>query len=257
MERSSVGRVRSRPRRDRRPEPRRPDRRARAAQPRGVGAPRAAWRLAASPNRRGRRGPADLQRRRRSSMDSAQRRSAGRPKCVHAELVRNEARRRRPTARPDRSSGPCAPRCLLGGGPVLLESSSDDGWQEWSEVPDFADSGPDDRHFVFDPVHGEVTLGPAMRQAGRHLRPVRLGSRRRAPTCGCDRTPSAAVRSATSPATRSRVLRTDDPVHLERRQPLARPGWCRGRDARGGERPAVRSCSGRGAERSRPRTTSC
>jgi len=46
----------------------------------------------------------------------------------------------------------------------VLEISSDDGWEEWTEVSDFADSGSDDRHYTFDPMHGEVSLGPAVRQ---------------------------------------------------------------------------------------------
>ena len=46
--------VRGRPRRHRWPEPRRPDRPARAPRPRGVSVPRGAGRLAASPRRRGR-----------------------------------------------------------------------------------------------------------------------------------------------------------------------------------------------------------
>ena len=47
---------------------------------------------------------------------------------------------------------------------MLLEVSSDDGWQEWKQVPDFGSSSADDRHFVFDPVAGEVQLGPAVRE---------------------------------------------------------------------------------------------
>jgi predicted phage baseplate assembly protein len=50
------------------------------------------------------------------------------------------------------------------GEPVLLDISDDEeGWQAWSEVPDFSQSGPDDRHFVLDAVGGEVLFGPAVR----------------------------------------------------------------------------------------------
>ena len=49
--------------------------------------------------------------------------------------------------------------------PMTIGVSDDDaGWQEWTQVPDFADSGPDDRHFVLDAVAGEVSFGPAVRQ---------------------------------------------------------------------------------------------
>jgi predicted phage baseplate assembly protein len=50
------------------------------------------------------------------------------------------------------------------GDPVILEVSDEvEGWQEWIEVPDFAGSGPEDRHFVIDRVGGEITLGPSVR----------------------------------------------------------------------------------------------
>ena len=48
--------------------------------------------------------------------------------------------------------------------PMVLEVSSDDGWQEWKQVADFSSSSADDKHFVFDPVAGEVELGPAVRE---------------------------------------------------------------------------------------------
>jgi predicted phage baseplate assembly protein len=50
------------------------------------------------------------------------------------------------------------------GEPVILEVSDEvDGWQEWIEVSDFAQSQPGDRHFVLDAVAGEVLFGPAVR----------------------------------------------------------------------------------------------
>ncbi len=50
------------------------------------------------------------------------------------------------------------------GDPVVLEvSDEEEGWQEWVEVSDFAQSQPADRHFVLDSVAGEVLLGPAVR----------------------------------------------------------------------------------------------
>ncbi|HEY2706307.1 MAG TPA: putative baseplate assembly protein [Candidatus Dormibacteraeota bacterium] len=59
-----------------------------------------------------------------------------------------------------------AHRPLLGGADAaVLESGSDQGWQEWRAVDDFAASGPRDRHFVLDAVMGEVSLGPVVREA--------------------------------------------------------------------------------------------
>ena len=52
---------------------------------------------------------------------------------------------------------------LAGVGDPVLEVSSDDGWVEWRPVDAFADSGPDDRHFLLDAFAGEVLLGPVVR----------------------------------------------------------------------------------------------
>jgi predicted phage baseplate assembly protein len=47
--------------------------------------------------------------------------------------------------------------------PLVLQVGGDEGWQEWTEVDNFADSGPEDTHFVLDRVMGQVVLGPAVR----------------------------------------------------------------------------------------------
>jgi predicted phage baseplate assembly protein len=61
------------------------------------------------------------------------------------------------------------------GEPVVLEvSDEDEGWQEWTHVDNFAQSGPDDRHFTLDPVGGEIALGPAVRSADGEL--IRYGA---------------------------------------------------------------------------------
>jgi predicted phage baseplate assembly protein len=36
--------------------------------------------------------------------------------------------------------------------------------QKWNEVPDFSNSGADDRHYTLDSVTGELRIGPAIRQ---------------------------------------------------------------------------------------------
>ncbi|WP_042415254.1 putative baseplate assembly protein [Streptacidiphilus anmyonensis] len=59
---------------------------------------------------------------------------------------------------------------LAGYGPPVVETSSTHGWREWTEVEHFADSGPDDRHFVLDPVSGLVLFGPAVREPDGSLR---------------------------------------------------------------------------------------
>ncbi len=60
---------------------------------------------------------------------------------------------------------------VVAAAPMLLEvSDGDDGWEEWSQVSDFGASGPDDGHFVFDPVAGEVQLGPAVREPDGSVR---------------------------------------------------------------------------------------
>jgi predicted phage baseplate assembly protein len=48
--------------------------------------------------------------------------------------------------------------------PVVLDvSDEEEGWQEWSQVDEFSQSGPDDRHFLLDQVTGELQFGPAVR----------------------------------------------------------------------------------------------
>jgi predicted phage baseplate assembly protein len=54
--------------------------------------------------------------------------------------------------------------------PRVLQVASDEGWQTWTEVGHFADSGPDDRHFMLDAINGDITLGPAVRQPDGTLR---------------------------------------------------------------------------------------
>ncbi|MFE9751339.1 putative baseplate assembly protein [Saccharothrix saharensis] len=55
-------------------------------------------------------------------------------------------------------------------GALVVEVATPDGWERWTEVRSFAESGPADRHVVLDRVGGEVIFGPAVRQPGGGVR---------------------------------------------------------------------------------------
>jgi predicted phage baseplate assembly protein len=61
---------------------------------------------------------------------------------------------------------------MLGGAMAepVVEVSSEDGWQEWSEVEHFASSTAEDRHYVLEPIFGQVIFGPAVREPDGSLR---------------------------------------------------------------------------------------
>jgi predicted phage baseplate assembly protein len=59
---------------------------------------------------------------------------------------------------------------VRGDEPAVLEVSGGEGWEDWTEVDDFTDSGPDDHHFMLDVSSGEVRLGPAVRMPDGTLR---------------------------------------------------------------------------------------
>jgi predicted phage baseplate assembly protein len=52
----------------------------------------------------------------------------------------------------------------------IVETSSEDGWEPWTEVDHFADSGAADRHFVLDAASGLVLFGPAVREPDGAMR---------------------------------------------------------------------------------------
>lgn len=82
---------------------------------------------------------------------------------VHAELVAEEIvglSEGVPGQRFPLRRAPVVP----GGDADVLEVAGGDGWDEWRRVDSFADSGPDDRHFVLDAAAGQVLLGPAVRE---------------------------------------------------------------------------------------------
>jgi predicted phage baseplate assembly protein len=59
---------------------------------------------------------------------------------------------------------------VIGAGEAVLEAMSDDGWQEWAPVHNFAGSGPADRHYILDGTSGLVHFGPAIREPDGSLR---------------------------------------------------------------------------------------
>lgn len=83
--------------------------------------------------------------------------------ATHAELVRAEVF--------GESEGVPGLRFPLTRTPVLaapeqtlVEVSSAEGWQVWTLVEHFGQSGPADRHVVLDPRSGELAFGPLVRQ---------------------------------------------------------------------------------------------
>ncbi len=88
---------------------------------------------------------------------------------IHAEVVHSEVI--------GRSDGTPAQRFALQRRPVVASEAPlrltvlvGENAQEWTEVPHFAQSGPDDRHFRIDAYAGEVEFGPALRTADGALR---------------------------------------------------------------------------------------
>ena len=46
---------------------------------------------------------------------------------------------------------------------VEVSREDNSGWEQWQQVSDFSQSGPEDKHFVCDPVTGEILFGPVIR----------------------------------------------------------------------------------------------
>ncbi|BCB88715.1 putative baseplate assembly protein [Phytohabitans suffuscus] len=93
----------------------------------------------------------------------------GTVEAVHAEIVGDEVL--------GEAEGVSGQRFTVSRVPVLhrpgfavLEVGTDDGWQEWTQVDNFAASGPDDRHFQLEPATGEVRFGPLVREPGNRVR---------------------------------------------------------------------------------------
>ncbi|HEU0086228.1 MAG TPA: putative baseplate assembly protein [Pseudonocardiaceae bacterium] len=89
--------------------------------------------------------------------------------AVHAETIRDEIigiSEGVPGQRFTTQHSPIVP----GEQPLLLEVAGGDGWEPWQAVEHFATSGPSDRHFMIDPMAGEVVFGPAVRESDGSLR---------------------------------------------------------------------------------------
>ncbi|MGB7983472.1 MAG: putative baseplate assembly protein [Candidatus Nanopelagicales bacterium] len=87
---------------------------------------------------------------------------------VHAELVTGEIIGRSdgtPAQRFNLQQRPVVPSEV----PATLTAVQGDDTQVWTEVPHFATSGPNDRHFRIDRYAGEIQFGPAVRSADNDL----------------------------------------------------------------------------------------
>ncbi len=89
--------------------------------------------------------------------------------AVHAEIVENEELGESEGVPGQRFEVARVP-VLAGAHPAVLQVATDDGWEEWKQVENFATSGVDDLHFVLDGVAGQVEFGPAVRGEDRALR---------------------------------------------------------------------------------------
>ena len=93
--------------------------------------------------------------------------------AVHAELVQNETLGASEGTPGQRFTAQRAP-ILRAGDTLRLHVTTDEGWEEWTEVEHFAASGPDDLHFIVDAVGAEICFGPAVREQDGTMR--RYGS---------------------------------------------------------------------------------
>jgi predicted phage baseplate assembly protein len=89
--------------------------------------------------------------------------------AVHAELVENEALGVSDGSPGQRFSVQRSP-IIRSDGALRLLVTSDDGYEEWTEVDHFGASRPHDRHFVVDAVSAEICFGPIVREHRGGLR---------------------------------------------------------------------------------------
>ena len=97
-------------------------------------------------------------------------RSTGSPPRRSARCSPPSTRRSRSPSRSEPSDGApgetftlrFAPVVSLAPGETLEVQTPEGDWEPWEEVDSFADSGPNDRHFTIDLVHGVIRLGPEL-----------------------------------------------------------------------------------------------
>lgn len=82
--------------------------------------------------------------------------------AIHAEIVGSEVLGES-TGVPGQSLPVSRTPVLAAAAAPIVETSSADGWVEWTQVDHFADSSPSDRHFVLDSMAGLVRFGPVVR----------------------------------------------------------------------------------------------
>jgi predicted phage baseplate assembly protein len=89
--------------------------------------------------------------------------------AIHAEIIENEILGLAEGVSGQRFTLSRTP-VLAAGVPLELDVSTPDGWQEWTCVDSFADSGPADRHYLLDSATGTVHFGPVVRLADGTVR---------------------------------------------------------------------------------------
>jgi predicted phage baseplate assembly protein len=89
--------------------------------------------------------------------------------AIHAEIIENEILGMAEGVSGQRFTLSRTP-VLAAGVPLELDVSSPDGWQEWTCVDSFADSGATDRHYLLDSATGTVHFGPVVRLADGGVR---------------------------------------------------------------------------------------
>jgi predicted phage baseplate assembly protein len=82
--------------------------------------------------------------------------------AIHAEIIGSETLGES-TGMPGQRFPVSRTPVLAAAAAPIVETSSADGWQEWTEVDHFADSTASDRHFVLDSMAGLVRFGPVVR----------------------------------------------------------------------------------------------
>jgi predicted phage baseplate assembly protein len=88
---------------------------------------------------------------------------------MHAELIRNEYLGESEGVPGVRFQLKRAP-VVAAEKPLVVEVRDGDGWQEWTQRPNFAASDPTDRHFTLDAASGEIQFGPAVRMGDGALK---------------------------------------------------------------------------------------